>query len=115
MTYTFLDDFEERKRQVRHYLAVVSNTEREAGLGATRVLGGRLLTLRAGAFLVLYNLIEATARGAVDAIHDKITTSEVPFTRLTLSLRKEVIRLFKKSADPATDHTMDDFRPRLWP
>jgi hypothetical protein len=68
-----------------------------------------LLTLRAGTFLVLYNLIEATTRGAVEAIHDKITTSEVPFTLLTLSLRKEVVRLFKKGADPARDHSMDDF------
>jgi hypothetical protein len=109
MSYTFLEDFEERKRQVRHYLAVVSKAEREGGLGTSRVQEGRLLTLRAGTFLVLYNLVEATARGAVEAIHDKITTSEVPFTRLTISLRKEVIRLFKKGADPATDHTMDDF------
>lgn len=109
MTHTFLQDFEERKRQVRHYLAVVAKAEREAGLGATRVLEGRLLTLRAGTFLVLYNLVEATTRGAVEAIHDKITTSEVPFTLLVLSLRKEVVRLFKKEADPSTDHTMDDF------
>jgi hypothetical protein len=109
MTHSFLRDFEDRKRQVRHYLAVVSKAEREAGLGATRVQEGRLLTLRAGSFLVLYNLIEATTRGAVEAIHDKITTSGVPFTALTLCLRKETIRLFKKGADPASNHTMDDF------
>lgn len=109
MSHLFLQDFEDRKRQVRHYLAVVSKAEREVGLGSSRVQEGRLLTLRSGTFLVLYNLIEATTRGAVDAIHDKITTSEVPFTKLRLSLRKEVVRLFKKSADPATDHTMDDF------
>lgn len=109
MTHVFLQDFLDRKRQVHHYLAVVAKAEREAGLGTTRVLEGRLLTLRAGTFLVLYNLIEATTRGAIEAIHDKITTSEVQFSLLTLSLRKEVIRLFKKGADPATDHTMDNF------
>jgi len=109
MTDTFLQDFEDRKRQVRHYLAVVSRAEREGGMGSTRVQEGRLLTLRAGTFLVLYNLIEATTRGAIEAIHDKITTNEVPFPLLTLSLRKEVVRLFKKGADPANDHTMDDF------
>jgi hypothetical protein len=109
MTYTFLQDFEDRKRQVRHYLAVVSKSERETGMGASRVPEGRLLTLRAGTFLILYNLVEASTRGAMEAIHDRITASEASFTLLTVSLRKEVIRLFKKEADPATNHTMDDF------
>jgi hypothetical protein len=109
MSHTFLDDFQDRKRQVRHYLAVVAKAERESGIGASRVQEGRLLTLRAGTFLVLYNMVEATTRGALDAIHDRITTSEAPFTLLSLSLRKEVIRLFKKSADPSVNHTLDDF------
>jgi MAE_28990/MAE_18760-like HEPN len=109
MTYAFLEDFEDRKRQVRHYLAVVLREERGADLGASHVQQGRLLTLRAGTFLVLYNLIEATMRAAIQAIHDKITTSSVPFPALTPSLRKEAIRLFKKGADPVTDHTMVDF------
>jgi MAE_28990/MAE_18760-like HEPN len=109
MTDTFLQDFEDRKRQVRHYLAVVSRAEREAGMGATRVQEGRLLTLRAGTFLILYNLIEASTRGAIEAIHDKITTSGAHFTYLTPTLRKEIVRLFKKVADPSTDSTMEDF------
>lgn len=109
MTYTFLQDFEDRKRQVRHYLAVVGKSERETGMGASRVQEGRLLTLRAGTFLILYNLVEASTRGAIEAIHDKITSSEAPFPLLTVSLRTEVVRLFKKEADPSTNHTMDDF------
>ncbi|ABD06899.1 hypothetical protein RPB_2194 [Rhodopseudomonas palustris HaA2] len=109
MTYTFLSDFEDRKRQVRHYLAVVSKAERETGLGASRVQDGRLLTLRAGTFLILYNLIEASTRGALETIHDKIITSEIPFHLLTTPLKKEIIRLFKKEADPATHCSMDDF------
>lgn len=109
MTYTFLQDFQDRKRQVRHYLAVVSREERASGIGSSRVQEGRLLTLRAGTFLILYNLVEASTRGALEAIHDQITASEAPFTLLTMSLRKEVIRLFKKEADPSTNHTVDDF------
>lgn len=109
MTQTFLQDFEDRKRQVGHYLAVVTKAEREAALGSTRTSEGRLLVLRAGTFLVLYNLIEATTRGAIEAIHDRITTSGVPFSLLTLSLRKEVIRLFKREADSALHHTLEDF------
>jgi hypothetical protein len=109
MPHAFLEDFEERKRHVRHYLAVVSRTDRLAGLRATRTEEGRLLTLRAGTFLVLYNLVEATTRGAIEAIHDQITTGNIPFSRLSLSLRKEVIRLFKKTVNPNIHHTMDNF------
>lgn len=109
MTQALLNDFEDRKRQVRHYVAVVSEAEREAKGRITRVQEGRLLTLRAGTFLILYNLIEASARGAIEAIHDKITTSEAPFFLLTLTLRKEIVRLFKKGTDPAGLHTMEDF------
>jgi hypothetical protein len=109
MTDNFLQDFEDRKRQVRHYLAVVSKAEREAGLGATRVQEGRLLTLRAGTFLILYNLIEASTRGAIEAVHDRIITSGAHFPYLTPTLRREIVRLFKKVANPSTDHTLEDF------
>lgn len=109
MTQIFLSDFEERRLHVRRYLAVVTKAEREYGRNRIAAVEGRLLVLRAGTFLVLYNLIEATTRGAIEAIHDKITTTSVPFSSLTLSLRMEVIRLFKRAANPAKDHTLDDF------
>lgn len=109
MTQTFLQDFEQRKRQVRHYLAVVAAMERQARTGGARTLEGRLLVLRAGTFLVLYNLVEASIRAAIEAIHDKITTSNVPFGALVLSLRKESVRWFKKKANPAVHHTFEDF------
>lgn len=109
MTAALLSDFNDRKRQVRHYLAIVLRAERIAALGTTtRAQERRLLTLRAGTFLLVYNLIEATTRGAIEAIHDKITTEQVPFGSLTLRLRKEVVRRFIKDADPATNHTMQN-------
>jgi|SRR5579862_394852 len=105
----FQQDFEDRKRHVRHYLAVVTAAERNFDKNKSQALEGQLLVLRAGTFLVLYNLVEATTRAAIDAIHDKITTSGVCFSDLILSLRKEAIRLFKRGANPSTDHTWDDF------
>jgi MAE_28990/MAE_18760-like HEPN len=109
MRAPFLLDFDDRKRQVRHYLAIALRAERIAGIGSTtRAQERRLLTLRAGTFLLVYNLIEATTRGAVEAIHDKITTEQVPFGSLTLQLRKEVVRRFIKDANPAINHTMPD-------
>jgi len=107
--YSFLYDFADRRRQVRHYLAVVSRQERSAGMGTPRVQEARLLTLRAGTFLVLYNLIEASTRVAIEAIHDQITMNDTPFMLLAISLRKEIVRMFKKGADPEKDHTFDDF------
>lgn len=108
MTRAFLSDFQDRKRHVRNYLAVVSKAERDAGLRANKIKESRLLTLRGGAFLVLYNLIEATTRGAIEAIHDGITTDGVQFGSLTESLRREAIRLFKKGADPEKHHMLVD-------
>lgn len=110
MSAAFISDFEDRRRQVRHYLAIVVAAERNATIGkTTRAHERRLLTLRAGTFLLLYNLIEATTRGAIDAIHDRIVTEQVPFTLLNLALRKEVVRRFILDANPAKNHTMIDF------
>lgn len=110
MTSPFLIDLSERKRHVRHYLAVVMYAERSAKIGtATAAEKGRLLTLRAGTFLILYNLIEATIRGAVEAIHDKIAARSTPFGSLTLSLRGEVVRRFRSRSDSSNIHTMADF------
>lgn len=110
MVYGFVRDLIDRKRQVRHYLLVLAREERLAKLGVpNHVREGRLHTLRAGTFLVLYNLIEATTRGAIEAIHDNIVSMEVAFSDLSLELRKEVIARFKKRADPSVNHTMENF------
>lgn len=110
MTNPFIVDLNERKRHVRHYLAVVMYAERSAGIGtATASEKGRLLTLRAGTFLILYNLIEATVRGAVEAIHDSISAQSTPFEDLTLSLRSEVVRRFRARSNSANIHAMADF------
>jgi len=65
------------------------------------------MTLRGGTFLLLYNLVEASMRGAVEAIHDEITITSTPFDKLSDSLRREVVRLFKNTADPQMYATKD--------
>ena len=109
MTHAFLTDLEDRKQQVRHYLITVARFERKSKLGVTsRSQEGRLLTLRAGTFLILYNLVEATTRGAIESIHETITTKAVPFTTLSEYLRRMTILLFKREANPAINHSMVD-------
>ncbi|WP_438346836.1 MAE_28990/MAE_18760 family HEPN-like nuclease [Methylorubrum populi] len=108
MTPLFIEDFANRRRQVRHYALSVAAAERAAPVLASRSKEGRLLTLRAGTFLVLYNLVEASARAAVEAIHDRITTEQVPFELLSETIRIEVIRRFKAKADPDVHHALVD-------
>ena len=109
MNTALVADFDARRRQVRHYLATVRTFERITAVGAARrAQNERLLTLRAGTFLLLYNLVEATTRAAIEAIHDHITTKKIPFDLLVVSLRREVVRRFKRGADPDAHHTMQN-------
>jgi len=98
--HPLLVDFEDRRRQVRHYLAIVLGAERAATATASFTHQRRLLTLRAGTFLLMYNLVEASMRAGIDAIHDQILTEKAPFERLIPCLRKEAVTRFKKHAKP---------------
>ncbi len=100
-----ITDYEDRRRQVRHYLAIVLGAEKAASGTASLAHQRRLLTLRAGTFLLMYNLIEASIRAGIDAIHDQILTEQTPFDRLIPCLRKEAVIRFKKHVKP-TSHTV---------
>ncbi len=109
MSYPFITDFERRREQVKRYLAIVSRAEREARLGASRKIDlDRLHLLRAGTFLILYNLVEASARGAIDAIHDDMSTNRTKFEELIPALRREVVKGFKRNADPDKHGNLSD-------
>ncbi|QRM28704.1 MAE_28990/MAE_18760 family HEPN-like nuclease [Microvirga sp. VF16] len=109
MTYLFLDDFSRRKLQVKRYLAVVSRTEREAKSGQGRKIETeRLHVLRAGTFLILYNLVEASARGALEGIHDVMAAERVAFSDLTPGLRREIVKGFMRNGNPDVHDKMID-------
>ena len=100
MRRTFLEDFEKRRGHVRRYMSVVHSYEREASGLVGRLATDRLHVMRAGTFLVLYNMVEATTRGAVDAIHDEMKATSTRFEKLHPELRREVILGFKRRASP---------------
>ncbi len=52
-------------------------------------------TLKANAFLLLYNLIESTMRGAIEAIFDEISSKKVSFDSVRIEIKKIVIHNFK--------------------
>jgi hypothetical protein len=64
--------------------------------------------LRAGTFLILYNLVEASARAALEAIHDAVATGRVPFSSLNAGIRREVVKGFKRNANPEIHDMMTD-------
>ncbi len=104
MTRPFIEDFRRRRSQVRRYMSVVAKADRETEASGGREMDlARLHVLRAGTFLILYNLIEASARGALDGIHDALISGRVPFGDLTPSLRREVVKGFRRKQDPE-DH-----------
>jgi hypothetical protein len=108
MTYAFKIEFVSRRNHVKRYLAVVSKTEKDMQGVIRKLSEDRLNVLRAGSFLILYNLIESTARSAVQEIQDHMQLSKVPFSDLKRSIRREVIKGFKKRGDPDTHQDMAD-------
>jgi hypothetical protein len=108
MTYAFNIEFASRRNHVKRYLAVVSKTEKDMRGVIRKLSEDRLNVLRAGSFLILYNLIESTARSAVQEVHDHMQLSKVPFFDLKRSIRREVIKGFKKRGDPDAHQDMVD-------
>ena len=104
----FVEDFHRRRRHVRRYLSMVSRIERETRHSTRLVDTDRLHIVRAGLFLILYNLIEASARGAIEAVHDDMTTNRVSFARLSPTVRREVVKGFKRNAKPDDEGLLAD-------
>lgn len=97
MSYPFEDDYRRRRWQVRRYFALVNGTERSQS--TRKIELDRLHILRAGSFLIVYNLIEATARAGLQAIHDDMAAKRVPFHDLNDGIRKEIIKGFKRNGN----------------
>ena len=64
MIRQFQSEFKIRKFHLKLYLAVLAKTERASGTHQAHFAETRLNVLRAGTFLILYNLVEASARNA---------------------------------------------------
>lgn len=68
--------------------------------GSSTYVMGRDLekTLRASAYLMLYNLVEATMTSAIDAIHQHIAYEQVGFDELKEDVRRVAIKGLRKAA-----------------
>ncbi|MGF1575623.1 MAG: MAE_28990/MAE_18760 family HEPN-like nuclease [Cyanophyceae cyanobacterium] len=55
-----------------------------------------LKTLKASGFLLLYNLVEATMRNAIEAIFDELRSREIHYDHIRPELKKIVLKNLKK-------------------
>ncbi|CAH0441054.1 MAE_28990/MAE_18760 family HEPN-like nuclease [Ralstonia pseudosolanacearum] len=75
----------------------------DAATSNTYVVGRELeKTLRASAYLMLYNLVEATMTNAIDAIHQHISDEQVGFDELKEDVRKIAIKGLRKAVSSET-------------
>jgi hypothetical protein len=65
-------------------------------------------TLRASAYLMLYNLVEATMTNAIDAIHQHIVDERVGFDGLKEDVRKIAIKGLRKAVSSKTPEELLD-------
>ncbi|MEM8723434.1 MAG: MAE_28990/MAE_18760 family HEPN-like nuclease [Cyanobacteria bacterium P01_G01_bin.39] len=89
MDSTLLKDFNDRSKEVDTYFLIFDNKE-NIDLELNK-------TLRATGFLLLYNLIEATMRNAIEAIFTDITNKDISFNDLKYEIQLIIIDNVKKN------------------
>ncbi|MBS1032818.1 hypothetical protein JK192_15770 [Gluconobacter cerinus] len=110
MIRDFVVDFTKRRRDLRRYVRAlyiyerlsskINDIDQKVNSAGLQLASEQLHVMRAGTFLVLYNMIEATSRNAIEAIHDSITSKEIRFEELNTTLQREAILGFKRRANP---------------
>lgn len=65
-------------------------------------------TLRASAYLMMYNLVEATMTNAIDAIHQHIADEQVGFDELKEDVRRIAIKGLRKAVSSETPSVLFD-------
>ena len=106
MTRILFGDFDERAKEVRQYFIFLKNIEQESiklsmgsitGKQKIKIIDPNLLrTLKASGFLLLYNLVEATMRNAIESIFDELRNEGVSYNRIRPELKKIVLKNLRK-------------------
>ena len=103
MTSGLFQDFNERSKEVSKYFIFLKNLEQETiqlsmkKKSKVKTIDSELLkTLKASGFLLLYNLVEATMRNAIEAIFDELRKKRVSYDNIKPELKKIILKNFKK-------------------
>ncbi|MGB6301487.1 MAG: MAE_28990/MAE_18760 family HEPN-like nuclease [Rivularia sp. (in: cyanobacteria)] len=99
------EDFEKRSKEVSKYFMFLKSLEQGTtkltiGNGnkriKTREIDSELeKTLKASGFLLLYNLVEATMRNAIEAIFDELRSQKVSFNKIKPGIKKIILHNIK--------------------
>jgi hypothetical protein len=86
MTRILFEDFDERAKEVSQYFIFLKNLEQESiklsmgGKPKIKTIDPNLLrTLKVSGFLLLYDLVEATMRNAIESIFDELKNEGVSY------------------------------------
>jgi MAE_28990/MAE_18760-like HEPN len=106
MTSLLFQDFNERSREVSKYFIFLKSLEQGSTKLNMQGKGGKLIireidselakTLKASAFLLLYNLVEATMRNAIEAIFDELQSKGISYEQIRPELKKVILENLKK-------------------
>ncbi|NEZ60834.1 MAE_28990/MAE_18760 family HEPN-like nuclease [Adonisia turfae] len=106
MTSLVFQDFNERSKEVSKYFIFLKSLEqattklsmndKDDNPKIREVDSELLKTLKASAFLLLYNLIEATMRNAIEAIFDELSARGISYDQIRPELKKIVLKNLKK-------------------
>ena len=103
---TFFKEFQERSKEVSDYFLFVKDLEEDniqlvvEGDAEKPKIQERYPklsnTLKASAYLLLYNLVEYSMRNAIEAIFDELKSQKVPFDQIRPELKKIVLQNLKR-------------------
>ncbi|MEG4999741.1 MAE_28990/MAE_18760 family HEPN-like nuclease [Microcoleus sp. B4-D4] len=106
MTSTLFQDFNERSQEVSKYFMFLKSLEQgttklsmqgQGGIPKIKEIDSELIkTLKASGFLLLYNLVEATMRNAIEAIFDELRGRGISYDQVKPELKKIVLKNLKK-------------------
>ncbi|AFY40955.1 MAE_28990/MAE_18760 family HEPN-like nuclease [Nostoc sp. PCC 7107] len=106
MTSTLFQDFNERSKEVSKYFIFLKTLEDgttklsmqgKQGNPKIREIDSELIkTLKASGFLLLYNLVEATMRNAIETIFGELSSKGVSYDQIRPELKKIVLQNLKK-------------------
>ncbi|NIB43104.1 hypothetical protein HBA55_26075 [Pseudomaricurvus alkylphenolicus] len=96
-----IEDLDDRKSELDEYLRLIEFLNASRSLsndqGAELEVSSLLVkTTKGSVYLLLYNLVEATMRGAVVAIHDNISSSGATFNDLRETLQSKILYRAKR-------------------
>ncbi|MEB3148745.1 MAG: MAE_28990/MAE_18760 family HEPN-like nuclease [Sphaerospermopsis sp.] len=115
MTSTLFQDFNKRAKEVSKYFYFLKNLEQHsiqlsmgnANNPTTKPIDDDLeKTLKATGYLLLYNLVEATMRNAIEAIFDELKTQRVSFDEVREEIKKIVINNLKDKDNKSTQYIL---------